>query len=180
MTRPTRNKLLFAAFWAVCLALGNVLPEVMRLPFVALILGAALGSYLVAREFFVGRRHLKKKRWVDAIVSFQAFEKELTASPWKRTFSFLASGLYTQDAIALARNNIGVVHLENAKLDLAEAAFRSALERDAQYAVPHVNLAVVAARKKDPATMEAELAEATRLGLTDKKVHARVRASLTA
>ena len=180
MTRPTRNRLLFAGFWVVCLILGNVLPEVIRLPFVAGIFVLAGISYAVSRQFFAGRRHLKKKRWVDAITAFQAFEQELTAASWKRSFSFLASGIYTRDPIAIARNNVGVVHLENEKLELADAAFRSALERDKDYAVPHLNLAVIAAKRGDAAAMDAGLKEAERLGLTDAKAHAKVRAALRA
>ncbi len=175
MTRPARNRLLFAAFWVACLILGNVLPAMLRLPFVALILGAAGFSYFVAHEFFAGRRALRKKRWMDAIASFQSFEQELQRSEWKRRLSFLAAGIYTSDPVAIARSNIGVVHLENGKLELAEAAFRSALERDKDYAVPHLNLAVVATKRGDKATMETELAEAQRLGLTNKKVIAKVR-----
>ena len=58
MSRPARNRLAFAAFWVVCLVLGNVLPDVARLPFVALILLAALVSFIVSRRFFAGRRAL--------------------------------------------------------------------------------------------------------------------------
>lgn len=178
MTRPTRNRLLFAAFWGTCLVLGNLLPDLVRLPFVLTILALAAVSYVVSRRFFAGRRHLKKKRWLDAISSFQAFETELLQSTWKRRVSWLAAGIYTLDAVAIARNNVGVVHLENEKLELAEAAFRKALESDQDYAVPHFNLAVVAAKRGDKTTMESELAEAGRLGLTSPKAHAKVRAAL--
>jgi len=175
MSRPTRNRLAFAAFWVACLVLGNVLPGTVRLPFIVLLLAAAAFSYAVSREFFAGRRALKKKRWVDAIQSFQAFEQELQRSEWKRRFSWLAAGIYTRDPVAIARNNIGVVHLENGKLDLADASFRSALERDRDYAVPHLNLAVVAAKRGDRSAMEASLTEAQRLGLKNKKAIAKVR-----
>ena len=178
MTRPTKNRLLFAGFWVVCLVLGNVLPDEIRLPFVLLIFALAAVSYVVSRRFFAGRRHLKKKQWVDALTSFQAFEQELDSSSWKRRFSYLASGIYTRDPVAIARNNIGVVHLENGKLELAEAGFRSALERDGEYAVPHLNLAVIAAKRGDSASMEQRLADAQRLGLTDKKALAKVRSAL--
>ena len=178
MTRPARNRLLFAGFWALCLVLGNLPPDTIRLPFVALIFALAGASFVVSRQFFAGRRHLKKKRWVEALTAFQTFEHELNASPWKRRFSFLASGIYSSDPVAIARNNVGVIHLENSKLDLAEGAFRSALERDAGYAVPHLNLAVVAAKRGDAAAVEQRLAEAQRLGLSDKKAHAKVRAVL--
>jgi hypothetical protein len=179
MSRPTRNRLLFAGFWITCLVLGNVLPHAVRLPFVLAVLAFAAASYVVSRQFFAGRRHLKKKRWVDAITSFQAFEAELLQSEWKRRFSWLAAGIYTLDPVAIARNNIGVVHLENGKLELADAAFRSALERDRDYPVPHFNLALVAAKRGDQAAMESELAEAARLGVTNQKAHAKVRAALT-
>ncbi len=178
MTRPTRNRLLFAAFALGCIFVGNYLPEPVRWTFVAVILAAAATSYVVSRQFFAGRRALKKKQWVEAITAFQAFEQQLTASAWKQRLSFLAAGMYTSDPVAIARNNVGVVHLENAKLDLAEAAFRSALERDRDYAVPHLNLAVAAARRGNAEAMEASLADAQRLGITNKKVLRKVREAL--
>ena len=172
MSRPARYRLLFSILCIACL----VLPDVIRLPFLALLLALTATSFIVARRFFSGRRQLKKREWMEAIVSFQAFEAELSQTPWKRTMSWLAAGVYTRDPIAIARNNIGVVHLENGKLDLAAQAFTSALERDAGYAVPHLNLAVVAAKRGDAAALETELGEARRLGITSKKVHAKVRA----
>jgi tetratricopeptide (TPR) repeat protein len=178
MTRPTRNRLLFAAFALVCIVVGNYLPEPVRWTFVAVILAAGTTSYVVSREFFAGRRALKRRQWVEALTAFQAFEHELAASAWKQRLSFLAAGMYTSDPVAIARNNVGVVHLENAKLDLAEAAFRSALERDRDYAVPHLNLAVAAARRGNAEAMEAALADAQRLGITNKKVLRRVREAL--
>jgi hypothetical protein len=71
------------------------------------------------------------------------------------------------------------VHLENGKLELAEASFQKALARDALYAVPHLNLAVVAAKRGSAAVMEQHLADAKRLGLSNRRAHAKVRAALT-
>jgi hypothetical protein len=172
MTRPTRNRLVVGAAAIACLLLGNLL----RGPFVLLLVAATLTSYVAAYDFFAGRRHLKKKRWMDAIDRLQRFEEKVAKSALRRRLSFLATGVYSSDPIAIARNNVGVVHLENGKLELAERSFSSALERDSLYAVPHLNLAVVAAKRGDEGAREQRLSEAARLGLNQKKVHARVRA----
>ena len=178
MTRPNRNRLLIGGFVVGCLLLGNFLPIAWRAPFVLTLLLLSLVSFAFARDFFIGRRHIKKQRWMEAILCFQRFESQLLSSALRRRLAWLAAGIYSFDPVAIARNNVGVVHLENGKLELAEAAFRSALERDPPYAVAHLNLAVVAARRSDKATMEQQLTHASRLGLTQRKIHARVRAAL--
>jgi hypothetical protein len=171
VTRPKRNRLLLVALCLLFIALGRY----AGIPLGALVLAAGLASFIASRDFFAGRRALRQKRWVDALRSLQRFEAQLT-SPGRRALSWLAASVYSFDAVAIARNLVGVVHLENGKLDLAEAAFRSALQSDPLYAVPHLNLAVVAARRGDRPQMEAQLGQATRLGLTSKKAHANVRA----
>lgn len=180
MTRPNRNRLVIALFWLGSLALANALPGNARIAFVVIVIAATAISYSVAADFFAGKRYLRKKQWVEALTAFRTFEDKLTASPGRQKLAWLAWGVYSLDPIAVARNGTGVVHLENGKLELAEAAFFSALARDGSYAVPHVNLAVVAARRKDAAVMEQQLAEAARLGVTSAKVAKKVRAALGA
>jgi hypothetical protein len=177
VTRPARNRLLIACFWVGFLVLGNVLWPPLRVPAVLLLLALSLASFIVSRDFFVGRRAMRRKAWVDALMAFERFEAQLE-SPARRRLSWLASGLYSFDAAAIARNNCGVVHLENGRLDLAEASFHAALARDALYAVPHLNLAVVAAKRGSAAVMEQHLAEGKRLGLSNRRAHAKVRAAL--
>jgi hypothetical protein len=138
VTRPARNRLLIAAFWLGFLVLGNVLWAPLRVPVVLLLLALSLASFIVSRDFFAGRRAMRRKEWVDALVAFERFETQLQL-PGRRRFSWLASGIYSFNAAAIARNNCGVVHLENGKLDLADAK---------------------------------------RLGLSNRKAHAKVRAAL--
>ncbi len=120
---------------------------------------------------------MRRKQWVDALMAFERFETQLK-SPGRRRLSWLASGIYSFDAAAIARNNCGVVHLENGKLELAEAAFQTALARDPLYAVPHLNLAVVAAKRGNAQAMQQHLDDAKRLGLSNRRAHAKVRAAL--
>jgi hypothetical protein len=174
MTRPARNRLLLLLACVLVLASGKWI----GVPLAVVVVGAALVSFVASRDFFAARRALKRKQWVDALVGFQRFEQQLT-TPSRRAASWLATSLYSFDAAAIARNLTGVVHLENGKLDLAEAAFLNALQQDPLYAVPHLNLAVVFAKRKDTAAMERHLAEATRLGLGSKRAHSKVRAAAT-
>jgi hypothetical protein len=170
MTRPARNRLLLLALCAVCIALGSV----AGVPLFITLLVAAAVSYITARDVFAARRAIRQRRWVDALMSLQKFE----AKPPPRPLCWLTMSTYSFEPVAIARNLSGIVHLENNNLDLAQAAFQSALAKDPLYAVPQLNLAVVAARRKDTAAMERHLAEAKRLGLSGKKAHARVRALL--
>jgi hypothetical protein len=172
MTRPARNRLLLLLVCLAVLASGKW----VGVPLAALVVGAAAVSFVSSRDFFAARRALRRRQWVDALVGFQRFEQQLT-SPSRRAASWLATSLYSFDAAAIARNLTGVVHLENGKLELAEAAFLSALQQDPLYAVPHLNLAVVFARRKDTPSMERHLSEAQRLGLRSKRAHAKVRAA---
>jgi hypothetical protein len=170
MTRPARNRLLLVTLCLAFIATGRWIGVYLGIA----VLLAALASFFTAREFFAARSAMRSQRWVDALTGFQRFE---ASSGSRGPLSWLAMSLYSFDPVAIARNMSGVVHLENGKLDLAEAAFKSSLQKDPGYAVPHLNLAVVAARRKDRAAMDVHLAEAARLGLTSKRAHARVRAS---
>ena len=52
-------------------------------------------------------------------------------------------GLYTSDPIAVALNNVGACYLGMRELHRALAPLEHALRRDAAYAIPHANLAIL-------------------------------------
>ena len=179
MPRPIRNRVVLLLCLAGAALIGAVVPRSVALALLATVFTLAFISYLVSFNYFSARRAMRKKKWVEALKGLEAYELGL-ATPWKRWLSFLALGTYSLDGVAIARNNVGVVHLENAKLEWAEKAFASALERDPLYAVPHVNLAVAAARRGDGTLMQRHLDEAARLGVRSSRMNKRIAALLPA
>ena len=179
MPRPRRYRLVLFACWAAALVIGAMLPKIIALAVLAIVFAAAIASYVSSADFFAARRAIRQKAWGTALQKLQAWEIK-QAGGKKSWLSFLTLGVYSLDSVAIARNNVGVVHLENDKLDWAETSFRSALQQDPLYAVPHVNLAVVAAKRRDAEAMRSELNEAARLGLTSKKTAKKLTALLNA
>ena len=178
MTRPNRNMLAFVAAVIAIVLGGPRLPPFAVWIFFALFAAYFVITLTVGREFFLGRRHTKRKRWEEAAICFVLFEKRLLTSQWRRSMSVVFSGLYTYDGVALARNNLGAVRLEQGRKEEAEAALRRALERDPLYATPHANLAILAALKGDEARAKEESAKAQALGYRGKGLQKKVRALL--
>ena len=178
MTRPNRNMLGFAAAVIAIVFGGPHLP-----PFAVWLFFAAFAAYFivtvtVGREFFVGRRHTKHKRWEEAAICFVLFEKRLLTSQWRRSMSVVFSGMYTYDGVALARNNLGAVRLDQGRNDEAEAALLRSLERDPLYATPHANLAILAALKGDAPRAKEESEKARALGYRTRGLQKKIRSLL--
>ncbi|GMU61995.1 MAG: hypothetical protein AMXMBFR34_37580 [Myxococcaceae bacterium] len=168
MTRPRRNLLLLLLFVVAALVLAP------RLPDLALWLAAAAGglvivvSVLAGRHLFKGRSLMGQQRWDDAALELAAFEQEQSRGGWRAALAFLFVGTYSSNGLAVARATLGAVRLEQGKLDEAEAHLRRALEADPGYAVPHANLALVAARKRDATAAQTHRARAHALGFRRK------------
>ena len=118
---------------------------------------------------------MKQKRWEEAAICFVHFEQRLQSAKWRQMSAALFSGMYTYDGIAIARNNLGVVRLEQGRFSEAEAALRRAIERDTLYAMPYVNLAIIAALAGNATQAEQEQARAHALGFRDRGLQKRVR-----
>ena len=109
---------------------------VTRLPWQAALAvagGALLGFFALAiwgRDFFVGRRHTRRREWSAAVESYQRFERKLLGARWRQLAVVLYLGIYTFDGVAVARNNIGQALMNAGDLDGAVRWLRAALQRD--------------------------------------------------
>jgi tetratricopeptide (TPR) repeat protein len=143
---------------------------VTRLPWQAALAvsGAALVGFVAlavwGRDYFVARRHARKRNWPLAIERFQRFEHKALKAPWRRLAIVLSLNVYTFDVPAIARNEIAQAFINANDLEQASTWLRSALQRDPQYAAPYVNLAVIAALRSDAAAALREMSKAVQLG----------------
>jgi hypothetical protein len=133
---------------------------------------ALLGTVLIffaviatlARDWFIGRRHAKRRDWARAIDRYQRLERTLLVAWWQRSAVTLYPSIYSLDSVAIVRNTIGQCFVQAEDFDQAVKWLRSALQRDPLYAVPYVNLSVIAAIRKDEANARRDMTRAVQLG----------------
>src|SRR5262249_3936005 len=104
---------------------------------------------ILGRETLVGRYHIRQREWRAAIAHLLRFERSLLSGPLPRARTLLYMSIYTLDGVAVVRNNLGFCHLNLRDFDEAERWLNRALERDSGYALPHVNLGVLASMRGD-------------------------------
>lgn len=179
MTRPTRNKLMVVAFVVAAFFAAP------RLGNVALWGATVIATSIVALALWVtwplhrARALLRKQQYEPAATELAAFESSMTQTGWKRTLAAMAVGLYTSNALAAARNTLGAVRLEQARLEDAQTHFKAALAHDAGYAVPWGNLAVIAAMRGDAGGAEEARIRAAELGFKPKVLAAIIKDKLS-
>ena len=118
----------------------------------------------VWKDFLTGRRMMDAQRHEEAIPFLLAFLEKLEAKPWIGSLIWVTPSFYTVSVRAMALNNLGACRLEMGELSEAEKHFRSALEIDSLYPLPHFNLAVVAAVRNEASVSQEHLAKAEALG----------------
>lgn len=141
-----------------------------------LLLAVLVVAIIAGRDFFVGRVRLSQKRWDEALTAFEA--KQLS-SRWRRALAPLFVGIYSHDGVAIALNNQAVARLNQGSLTQAQELLQRALSRDAPYAIPHVNLAILAALQGNAAEASREQQLAHELGFRGAGLQRRIRALLS-
>ena len=164
MTRPARNRLLVALFMIGAFFAAPRIPDPVVWSVCAVATPLVLLALWVTWPFHRAQRLLRTRKYDEAAAALAAFETSLAQAGWKRALAAMAVGLYTSNPLAAARNTLGAVRLEQGQLEDAQAHFKAALERDAGYAVPWGNLAVLAAMRGDAAAAEAARLKAAALG----------------
>jgi tetratricopeptide (TPR) repeat protein len=164
MKRTQRNLFIIMAAMVAFYSIVTRLPWQAALAVAGAALIAFFALVIWGRDYFVARRHARRREWPQAVERYQRFERKLLAAPWRRATVVLYLGIYTFDGVAIARNNIGQVYMNAEDLDQAVRWLRSALQRDPQYAAPYVNLAVIAAMRRDEANARREMSRAVQLG----------------
>lgn len=175
MSRTALLKLAYpvvlALLLAGCIALMTVGDGGWGLLAVALVLlvpGRVQGA--VYRDFFRGRRLLAEGRFAESVACSERFLEKIRRRPGIRHLVWLQWTVYTPSMEAMTLNNLGAAHFNLGNADQAERYLAEALRVDPRYAMPHYNLALIAAVSGDHAEAERRLAEARRLGLTGGRV----------
>jgi tetratricopeptide (TPR) repeat protein len=164
MKRTQRNLLIILSVIAATWILLRQLPLVVALWTLGAIMLIALILILLARDFFIGRYRARKREWQKALDRYQRFEHKLLTKRWTAVLTPLYFGIYTFDGVALARNNIGQALMNLGRLAEAEQWLRAALQRDPLYAIPYINLGIVAGMHGNEAVARRELRRAVELG----------------
>jgi len=166
MKRPQRNLFIIMSVLMAVYLIATRLP----FPIVAWLLGASLLA--------IGRQLTRQRKWQEAAKRYQRFETKLLAAPWRKLAIVLYFGIYTFDGVALARNNVAQSLINLGDLDGAEQWLRRALQRDPMYAVPYLNLGVVAALRGDQARAAREMGKAVQLGFNPQDAQRLLRRTL--
>lgn len=164
MKRTQRNLLIILSVIAASWILLRQLPLITALWTIGAVVLIALILVLLARDFFIGRYRAHKRDWPKALERYQRFEQKLLTRRWSGLLAPLYFGIYTFDGVALARNNIGQALMNLGRLDEGERWLRSALQRDPLYAIPYINLGIIAGMRGDESAAKRELRRAVELG----------------
>lgn len=148
MTRRSQ-RLIFYTLALGALILGALVIYLTTGSYVAILIYAVIllvpgrigGLYL--KNLFLSRSLLNRSRPAEAIDAGHRLLVELERQPWRRFFIFCFWGVYTWNVEAMALNNIGAAYLEMGKLDQSEDYLQRAIEKDASYAIPYANLAII-------------------------------------
>lgn len=164
MKRTQRNLFIIMSVMMVIYLLITRLPPPIALGVAAAILVVVLLLAALAYDFFVARHHTKRRRWRAAADRFEKFEKKLLRASWLRATVLVYLTIYSFDAIAIVRNEVAQSLLNLDEFTTAERWLKGALERDLQYAEPYVNLAAIAAIRRDAVTAKRHISRAVGLG----------------
>ncbi len=166
MTRPRRNQLLYVGFLFLFGWLGVALPDAAGWALSVSLLAVLAAVGWVGRQLFYARLLMRQRKYVEAAQALQRFEAEQESSGFRRLVGVLIAGRYTPNAVAVAENDLGAIASENGRHDVAKKHFERALALDPLYAIPHVNLALLAASAKDGPAAQAAAEKAKALGFS--------------
>jgi len=164
MKRTQRNLFIIMAAMVAFYSIVSRLPGIAALAVLVAALIAVGVLAILAREYFSSKRLMRRREWQAAVEKLKKLEQKLSQASWQRASSILYLNVYTFDSVALIRNQIGQCFMNLEDPDQAVRWLRSALLRDPHFAIPYVNLALIAAQRKDEATARREMSRAVQLG----------------
>lgn len=177
LTRPTRNIVLVL----VVLALPFFVEErSFALPLFVVAAGLLVFVVAYGRDFFAARSFDRRRLWEEAIRRYEAFEARAAKLRLGRFEVPLFLSIYTYSGVALAKSNMAFCYMNAGDLETAKRLCREALEIDGTYAVPYVNLGIIAALEGDASAAEECLEQGFRLGYRNRGVQKQVRRILSA
>lgn len=162
--RPQRNLFIIMSVMVMVYLLAIRLPPQITAYLGAAVLAVSAVLMIWGRDLLMGRYRARQRRWREALERYQRFEAKLLAVSWSKLAVVLYLSLYSFDGVAICRNHIAqsLIHMED--LDGAEQWSRRALQRDPMYALPYLNLGVVAAMRGDKQRAAREFRRAVQLG----------------
>jgi tetratricopeptide (TPR) repeat protein len=178
MKRTQRNLFIIMAAMVAFYSVVSRLPGMAALAVLAVALIAIGVLAILAREYFASKRLIRRRQWQAAIEKLKKLEQKLQRASWQRASSVLYLNVYTFDGVALIRNQIAQCFMNLEDHDQAVRWLRSALLRDPHFAIPYVNLALIAAQRKDEATARREMSRAVQLGFNPARASNLLRRAL--
>lgn len=164
MKRPQRYLFIIMTVLVAVYLLLTRLPPAAALALLGVLALYVLAVAIWGRDLFFARRAAKRRDWEKAQARYEKLEKKLQRARWHRLTVVLYPSIYSFDGVAIMRNNIAQMLMNVGDLDRAVQWLRSALQRDPLYPVPYVNLALVAAKRRDEAGARREMTRAVQLG----------------
>jgi tetratricopeptide (TPR) repeat protein len=164
MKRTQRNLFIIMAAMVAFYSVVSRLPGLAAIAVLAATLLALGVLAILAREYFSSKCMMRRRQWQPAIEKLKKLEQKLLHASWQRASAVLYLNVYTFDGVALVRNQIAQCFMNLDDFDQAVRWLRSSLLRDPHFAIPYVNLALIAAQRKDEATAKREMMRAVQLG----------------
>jgi tetratricopeptide (TPR) repeat protein len=116
------------------------------------------------RDYFQGQRSYGKGKYLEALVSFEKFLKNIRTHPQLKRLIWFSTGAYTRDIEVMALNNMGVCYLCLENVGQAEGLFQSARTLDPESPLPFYHLALLYQVRGDDTLAEENLNKAEALG----------------
>ncbi len=111
----------------------------------------------------------------EAEKAFHKFLADIQERPWIKKLIFLSWGMFTPDIEAMTWNNLGVISMEQGRLEEAKEALEKVVLMDPECPLPYNNLAIIAAAKGDETEAKALFEKSQKLGYTrssfDQMIH---------
>jgi tetratricopeptide (TPR) repeat protein len=164
MQRPQRNLMALLIIGAALILSIYFMPPLVQFSVVLLLVAILTFLIVISKDFLIARVKGAQLDWTGAIKYYDKFERQLKEYRRRRmTFPFFMS-IYTCEGLALTYNNRGQCYMNLRRFADAEHDLNQAVKLDLRYAIPHANLAIMAAMQGDESVARYELDQAQSLG----------------
>lgn len=151
-----------ALAWWLFASMGQTTTAFLLVVVVLIVPGRFVGYFY--RDLFRARRLLEAGRVEESAEHSRLFIEYVRRHPRLKRLIWLSWPIYTPDPEAMAWNNLGIARLQTGNFASASEAFRTALELDPEYPLPHYNQAMERTLAGDQVGAARCLEQAIRLG----------------
>jgi tetratricopeptide (TPR) repeat protein len=164
MQRPQINLILSLFLLLMISFLSDLAPRITLFFLIALL----IFYVLVGKDFFIARYKTKKRKWNEAIASYQKFEIVLEKLHSMNFKLPVFMSMYTYNGFSLVKHNIAHCYINNGNRQEAKRLLLEAISLDKDNALPYVGLAFLAAMEGESETANREYEKARSLGFRNK------------